>query len=300
MPGNKYIYVFSVPCFFMISGFLARKEDSLQMFWRKIWWNLVVPMCLMFLLNTVVQFAIQIFKGTFDVNFLWQAPLLALIGMQGQEFAAGGLKALWFVYSLIVCKIIFQFIPQKGEKITLLFVSVFCLFGAWILHIHGIVIRNAIVDVLLAMPFFAIGYLLRPYKNKLDGCSSPMSLLFLIVGIAGVWLCGTYNDIVMIYRCQFGSNLLLCLVGAICGTTAVFALSSLLKPYLASTVGVLGGGTLLILGLHFLIIQIIQQFLSISGMWLYVESFLILVSFLPVILFVKRFMPVLYGLYRVR
>ena len=33
VPGNKYIYVFSVPCFFIISGYLSHKEERDKVFW---------------------------------------------------------------------------------------------------------------------------------------------------------------------------------------------------------------------------------------------------------------------------
>lgn len=84
-------------------------------------------MCLYFAIITLlVQFAVQIVKGTFELKILYQAPLLAAIGMQGQNFAAGGLKAMWFVYTLIICKILLQYVPAKGHKISLAVLS--CVF----------------------------------------------------------------------------------------------------------------------------------------------------------------------------
>jgi len=53
-----------------------------------------------------------------------------------------------------------------------------------------------------------------------------------------------------------------------------------------------------ILGLHFVIIQVINQFIDIQGIWLYVESLLILVAFIPVIKFIEKHIPVLYGKFR--
>ena len=299
VPGNKYIYVFSVPCFFILSGFLSKRESDYRLFWIKIWWNLIVPMALLFLINIAVQFFLQIAKGTFDINYLWQAPLLALCGMQGQDYAAGGLKALWFVYTLIVCKVILQFVPEKPQIIILLFLNVVFLLGAMLLKRHGIVLRNSIVDVLLAMPFFTIGYLIRPLKEHLNRCSLRGLLVILIVGCFGVWLCGTYNDIVMLYRCDYGSNLFFCILGGICGTSAVFSIAKLLKSLFLGFAKVIGGGTIVILGLHFVVIQIVSQFLHLSGVGRLIEAIAILLLFWPVILFVKNKMPILYGIKRI-
>ncbi len=148
VPGNKFIYVFSVPCFFILSGFLSKREDDAEIFWKKLLWNLFIPMCLYFTITSVVQFAVQIVKGTFKVSFLYQAPLLAAVGMQGQNYAAGGLKAMWFVYTLLICKILLQYVPTKGHKVSLSLLSCVLLFGAYLLHLKEIVLYNAIVDVL--------------------------------------------------------------------------------------------------------------------------------------------------------
>lgn len=296
MPGNKYIYVFSVPCFFILSGFLSKREDDDKLFWKKLLWNLIIPMCLYFAINILVQFAVQIVKGTFELEFLYQAPFLAAIGMQGQNFAAGDLKAMWFVYTLIICKILLQYVPVKGHKISLAVLSCVFLIAAWLLHKKEFVFYNSIVDVLLAMPFYTVGYYLRPMKEQLSRLTHKWMPLLIVVGIVGVWLCGQYNDIVMLYRCSFGSNLLLCIAGALFGTVGIYAISRLLKSYLSDFVSVIGGGgTLVILGLHFVIIQILNQFISIRGIWLYVESFVILVAFIPVIIFIEKYVPVLYG-----
>ena len=242
VPGNKYIYVFSVPCFFIISGFLTKRESDTKVFLKKLWWNLVVPMVLMLLINTAVQFAVQIAKDTFDVSYLWKAPLLSLVGMQGQNYAAGGLKAMWFVYTLAVCKILSQIIPPRGEKLILVTLSIVCMLGSKLLHEKGILLYNAFVDVLLAMPFFVIGTFFRPLRKRLNELSQSNAIVLFALGILGVYFCGTYNDIVMLYRCEYGSSLLLCLLGAICGTMAVYAVSTLLQTLLTEFVNVIGGG----------------------------------------------------------
>ena len=169
---------------------------------------------------------------------------------------------------------------------------------AWLLHQKEIVLYNSIVDVLLAMPFFTLGYYLRPMKEQLSNLPLKWMPLLLVVGLVGVWLCGRYNDIVMLYRCSFGSNLFLCMAGALCGTIGLYAISRQCKSYLPDSVSVIGGGTLVILGLHFVIIQVLNQFIDIRGIWLYVESLLILVAFIPVIKFIEKHIPVLYGRFR--
>lgn len=200
-------------------------------------------MVLMFLINMLIFFGVQYMNGSFEWKYLYQTPLLALVGMQRNNYAAGGLKGLWFVYALVLCKFILQFSPAKHQNIFLLVLNSVFLSIAWMLHNKGIVVYNAIVDVLLAMPFFTVGFILRPFKEKMSNVSTTRLLILLIIGAMGVWLCGKYNDIVMLYHCSFGSSLVLCLLGGLVGTVLLYSISMLLKSHLSDFVAVMGGDT---------------------------------------------------------
>jgi fucose 4-O-acetylase-like acetyltransferase len=51
--GYTYIYAFSVPLFFLISGFLYKQEHSNYIFWKKIALNYIVPL---FSIRTIMYF----------------------------------------------------------------------------------------------------------------------------------------------------------------------------------------------------------------------------------------------------
>ena len=242
-PGNEYLYVFSVPCFFIISGFLSKKYNEKITFWRKIWFNLIVPVLIMFPMIELFFFLIKYVNGTAEINTLWQSPLLSVIGMQGENYSARCLVALWFVYTLVICKIILQFIPDKGNRITLSILSVFCLIGAWLLHHNDIVLFNSWTNVLLAMPFFTIGYLARPLKNRLSNLTNWKCVILFVGGVIVIWICGTFNSPVMLYKCSFGDNILLCLLGGIAGTVTIYTISVILRSKVLDNLSVvLGGG----------------------------------------------------------
>lgn len=299
VPGNKYLYAFSVPCFFILSGFLSKRENDVLLFWKKLFWNLFVPMSIFFFINIVFHFAAQILNGSFELKFLYQAPLLAAIGMHGQNYAAGGLMVMWFLYTLILCKILLQYIPAQKHKVTLVVISCVFLIVAKLLYWKGIVLYNSIINVLLAMPFFTIGYLIKPLKEILSSISFKWLLISLILGIIGVLLSGRYNDIVMLYRCSYGSNMILCIVGALCGTVGIYSISRMLERFLPGFAGVMGAGTLVILGFHTIIIMILNRLIAVQGIWLYVESILIFVAFYPIIEFTKKHFGLIYGKLRI-
>lgn len=305
LPGNEYIYVFSVPCFFIISGFLSKREEDVNVFWKKTWWNLVVPMFLLFFIKHTEYFAKLLHAGTFQLSYFWEAPLLAMGGMQGEQFAAGGLVSLWFVYTLIVCKIILQYLPSKMFSCSLLFLNLTFLILAYVLKQRSILYYSSIVDVLLAMPFFSMGYILRSRKQILSEVSSSLIVCIILLGGVCVWLCGKYNEVVMLYRCDYGSNLLLCLIGGFMGSALIYGISYSLRLYLVDIANVIGGGTLIILALHPIVLHVCDSIMnylgildSISLFWRYIEAFFILISFIPLIVGIKRYIPLIYGKYR--
>mgnify|MGYP000868620965 CR=1 FL=1 len=113
--GNEYIYVFSVPVFFLISGFLSKKEKDIKTSLRKIWYNLFVPMILLSLISFAIMSTINLVKGEFSYTYLYQYPLAIILGMQG-GIKCGGLGACWFVYTLIVLKIMIQITPPESQS----------------------------------------------------------------------------------------------------------------------------------------------------------------------------------------
>lgn len=42
--GNQIIYMFSVPLFFFISGFLSKTNETEKVFWSKLFRSLVLPL----------------------------------------------------------------------------------------------------------------------------------------------------------------------------------------------------------------------------------------------------------------
>ena len=101
--GEKFIYIFHVPLFFLISGILSKREEDDSIFWKKIWYNLAVPMLIMATLNFILYCILQIWCGSFHFSDLYWFIRNILFGM------VSGYGNLWFVYTLILLKISFQY-----------------------------------------------------------------------------------------------------------------------------------------------------------------------------------------------
>ena len=119
--GEKYVYVFNGPLFFVLSGFLSKKEADHRQFWKKLWYNLVVPMLLICLLNFLINIGHTLACGgvisAMSIGYFW---FQALIGLQSS------LGTCWFIYALVIIKIIYQFTPKGSWNLLLLALFATC------------------------------------------------------------------------------------------------------------------------------------------------------------------------------
>ena len=298
--GYNYIYVFSVPLFFFISGYLCHREDSSRLFWKKLLFNLIIPMLCYSVLNYLFIAVPAVLKGTFDPNTLWRLLVNIFIGNQGENYARIGLLGMWFVYTLCVLKIILQLIPERFETLLFVLLLLLCISGDIELFNKGIEVFNSWMNVLTAIPFFYIGYLMRKHNSILGKKLNIVQIFIALCSIGIIFICGKNNDTVFMYQARYGSSFLLFLIGAFSGIYAIYILSKCLNRLDNSFVRNIGGGTLVILGLHYVIILVLRMMgvLHNSTLLDYTIALLILFAFYPIIVLVKKHMPLLYGSYR--
>lgn len=306
VPGYPYIYVFSVPSFFILSGFLFKREPW-NVFIKKSVWNLFVPMILLLFINISFN---TLVNGWGLLPFI-KVLLRSLVGYQGENYAYRGLGALWFVYTLMVCRFIMQIILNTAHQKIIHLTTIFLFLIACIIYnrieVSPYLQFNSIVNVLLAFPFFSIGFLLSFYKERI--CSlhfSVNSALLFMVSLILIYLCGNYNGLVYLYKCSFGRYLSLCFLGGMAGVYGLFFLSRLCEICFGhrKAIAILGQGTIIILGLHIIILSLLTELRSSlfpgeRGFDLYILSLFILLVFIPINLFCKRYLPLLFGKLRV-
>ena len=287
--GHKFIYVFNVPVFFIISGFLFKKECKESLFWRKTWYNLIVPLILISIIAFTYHCTISIIDGNFKTKHLIKFCLGLFIGLQYS------VRTCWFVYSLLLIRIIFQYC-NKIVLIILFFIFLIC---AYLYNISDYIIPpNSIVNVLTAYPFFFLGNLFSSHKDKINKVENRFILVFLFcINLLLIYLCGKYNDYVWMWKCGFGNNIFLFLLGGLSGTLTIYSISKLIDKnlYIVSTIS---KGTILILGFHYIIIEQLQK-LYFAPFMEYIISLLILILFVPLIILCEKHFPLLLGKLRI-
>lgn len=294
-----FIYAFNVPVFFIISGYLCHREASFGKCFDKTLHNLIIP----YFILAAIKVAGPVIKHIGDGEWIWSVA--AVLGGFHSLNDAPGCSNLWFVYSLVIVKLLFQVSSGKRD----IALAMACLAGAVvyndILHLEW---RWAVSNCLLAYPFFIIGNSLRD-KDILQrlvtsarqyryGAALAAALL-----IAVTYIVGTQNGQAKLYMGQYANNVVLFAVGALTGSMAVFVLSALLDGVRLKITRVISSGTIVILVFHRELLHPLlkeigktdtSSLLTVNTL-VFVSAVIVVMAFYPIILLVKRFIPIVLG-----
>ena len=144
-----------------------------------------------------------------------------------------------------------------------------------------------------------IGVFLKPLKDTLNGLHHHiLEVGLFIMAVILVILCGNYNGFVWMYKNGIGNNYALYILGGMAGVMMLYVASLWLSRLsYHNMVLTLSKGSILIIGLH---IIIVRRFTDLPNrMWeedLFF-SFLILFSFVPVIRLAEVYFPIILGKY---
>ncbi len=304
---SNYAYVFSVPLFFLISGFLSKREENHTVFWKKIWHNLIVPMLIICTINYLYVCArhyISPIEGFFpDTPPIFIAKLL--LGVHKS------VETLWFVYTLVILKIILQYLPKPWLHCVLFAVflaTAYCI-NEYQLSLFGKPLYYtpcAITSVFVSYPFYMIGYWLRDFRETFNKyhTQSVSAYIILIACALIAFYCGHNHSVVKLYICGYGDSIILFLLGGMAGSACVYIISKLVTQVSSTKVQVLGSlisqGTILILGFHSPIVLFLKRLGVANCFQAAAFSILIVFLFVPVIMLCKKYAPVIMGKYRAK
>ena len=294
-----FIYAFNVPVFFIISGYLCHREASFGKCFDKTLHNLIIP----YFILAAIKVAGPVIKHIGDGEWIWSVA--AVIGGFHSLNDAPGCSNLWFVYSLVIVKLLFQVSSGRRD----LALAMACLAGAVvyndILHLEW---RWAVSNCLLAYPFFIIGNSLRDKdivqrlvisaRQYRYGAAFAAVLL-----IAVTYIVGTQNGQAKLYMGQYANNIVLFAIGALTGSMAVFVLSALLDGVRLKITRVISSGTIVILVFHRELLHPLlkeigkmdtSSLLTVNTL-VFASAVIVVLAFYPIILLVKRFFPIVLG-----
>ena len=294
--GYKYIYVFNVPVFFFISGFLCKRETDLTKFWTKLLYNLIVPMLIISTINFLFECIFELNEGTFELKDIIYFIIYVILGFHK------GVGVCWFVYTLIILKVIYQYCNKKPLFYTigiLALLMAYC-YNHFDFSYYNSLLKesNSIVNVCTAFPFFALGVYFNNKKihlNRLDG--KLILFTIVLVCLLLVYVCGRNNDFVWMVICGYGGNFLWFITGGIAGICCIFAVSKLLG-HTTKYSTIISKGTILILGFHMHFISLLRCYFK-NTIADFGFAAIIVFLFVPLILGAEKYFPLILGKYRI-
>lgn len=297
-----FIYLFNVPVFFVISGFLSKHEKYSKEFWSKLWLTLIVPyliLCGIKDLGDVVNH--------FSENGYFYTTIAILVGAHswGDYSGCGN---LWFVYTLVIIKIIDQYcISIKRDYFITTTISVvgWVVYNKYCEHIP-----LAYTCAFGAMPYYLLGNYVKKYHHgMISAVVQKVSIMhfgkfifafmFLMLSAIGI---STLTGEIMMYRGEYGSNVFFALLGGFIGTLCVFVLSAYLNQYKIRFSYYISIGTIVILCFHrdvnhplLKIIDKLNLGAVANGVATLLSSLIAMLCFIPLIWFLKKYLPIILG-----
>lgn len=287
--GHLYLYVFSVQVFCVISGFLYKRYPNWIVCVKKCFWQLLIPTVIMSITMQLEAYLRSLALGQhYNISWPWFFQWLLL----GHRWCMG---PCWYFYSLIVMRLIMQALPEKKWVYTLLFVALSV--GAVYLRSTSVEISNANTNVLVCMPFFLIGLFLKPLRESASQLhDSAIEIVMFSLSVILVILCGKYNGFVWMYLCEYGKYYVLYILGGLAGTLLLYTISLWLGrlPY-HNMVLMLSKGSIIIIGLHIIIVRRLTELPDRLWCEDFVFSVLILLCFVPIVRLAELFFPFILG-----
>lgn len=204
----------------------------------------------------------------------------------------------WYIYTLILMKLIMQFLPSKHWVYAI--VLIISSFSAILFCQYSKIDCNSCLDVLVAFPFFILGIFFQKWKTVFnENCSLLYEITLLLLSLMLVCLCKHYNGSVWMYRASFGNRFDLFLLGGLAGTAMIYILSkwASLLPYRKMII-LLSKGSIVMLGLHIIFVNRLCDIPNRTAIEDMFFSIFIILLFVPIIRIIELLFPILLGYYR--
>lgn len=231
---NRFIYLFHMPLFFIIAGYLYHSKGKKENY-KKIFWGLFIP-------YLIYQFSFLPFRlgrivlaGDADIvtAFIKLAAGIILgdfLGPNPHFYAVCG--PLWFVVSIIQLRLIFNNINLNAKNLILLNLTAVSILK--VLFYFNIDLYFCLDNTLMAIPYFSLGYFLQkrryfeiPEKHK----NILKDLILIVISVIVLCIILKYNGVVQMNmniteKLKYKS-LVLAYLGGITGTYMVYKFSRL-------------------------------------------------------------------------
>lgn len=285
-PLQYFIYTFHMPAFFIINGILLRYSSRLNRSFFLIIKSKIYTLLVPYLFFEVLGVLLDIVNHGFYANykgFIFNY-IYNVVTVQCSNYVD------WFLIALFIAQILFTvFYKSKCNKKVLLFISFILISGTLLLP--QVQLTRIMKQAMIAYGMLLIGY----YCNEI--LTSKLSVGEVAVALIITLIAAATNYKVDINYAII-NNPLMFLAGGIGGTYFILQMSQSKIFSRLKILNFLGKNTLIIMGIHPILIGVIQKLRDYekatvgSG----IEIFLVvLVLCVPFIYMLNRFLPFLVG-----
>ena len=303
---KSFIYAFSVPSFFMISGYLFKASDWTS-FFKKNFKGIIVPYFLLGFCVVLFFAVVKLYFGGYEKDYFPLSLFALLIGNQNGIGSGIGSQALWFVYTLFLLKVLCNCL--RTNYIAQTITALLCLVVAYVLNKNGLDMYSSWANVLLAYPFFNIGfYIKNRFGTSINEFSikskSPYRVMaLLIIGSCLLFALADVNGIIEMYNAKFGNDIFLFIADGFIGTVLLAICSMLFgNKNRWGIINKLSKGTIIVLAWQIVFLLMIDLTMSrILGCYLhndvvtFIMACVIYIVFIPFIKFIRLHLPFLVG-----
>jgi fucose 4-O-acetylase-like acetyltransferase len=266
---SKFIFLFHMPLFFFISGFLFKKKESQMSYFKSKVWQLLVPYSIYLI---IFYLAFTDFPNT-------QSELIKYIvkPIFGGRALINETGVFWFVTCLFFTQQIAQYLISNfsENKINIVIISSLIIAYLDSYFFSQYVIPLAFDVVFAALPFFYLGYIIRQKKYF------PPLLLLILISTVSVFLLFLYEDFrVNMKYVDYGIPII-SLLGGLSIIFLIILIAKKISQYktVRNFINLLGKASLTIMFLHQTIQILVYDYLTHS------RSFRVFIAILVSVLF---------------
>jgi len=240
---KSYIYVFHIPLFFLLSGYVFNIADSIKMTFKKKIRSLGIPFLFFLIFQRICFIIIALIDGTFNYSYLL---ILSPIEPWGH------IGVLWFFISLFTVSIIFSIVNKFPSEIFKLIVCLLLTYTGYLLSNRNIHLPFRLDSSFSMIFFFYLGSKL--HVLHMDKIKSFISWFFLSLAslILFIFCLNLFLPIIDVSVNIFEGEFLYSLPIMILGCLMIVIFSKLIEhiPYLKTAMAYIGQNSLTIFATH--------------------------------------------------
>lgn len=263
MLAHKVIFLFHMPLFFFVSGFLYKRQSDNKAYIIRKAKSLLVPYFSVFAFVFPILIFAYMPEG-YTLNMIaWDTLYYVLGGCYLRGLVYDIFIAMWFITCLFLVQVIYNYIQTRFKERTIHVVIFIMLIGAYINSIiyPGFWLPWSANVTLMAIPVYHLGYISR--QINVD----KYSILFII---AGLLICASLivfpQNTFDMMRNSYGIPFVTLISAIICiymvrYISVIITKNSILKRILSE----FGKASLVIMAFHLPVYQLLWKYFEISS-----------------------------------